>query len=528
MSFSNRIVLPVVAVLSLAFLAACGNNTHSVTPPPSGAFSNSNLKGTYVFAITGADAANDFVTMTGAFAADGNGGITGGAMDFNDTGFTPSPNTSITGGNYKVTQDGRGQAQLTTATPWGAANIKVDFVLSTSAHGFITQFDGNGTGSGTLDLQTAASQPAAGTYVLGISGISGSSFASGAIAGAITLASDGTATGSFDYNSAGSPFLYSLNTGSNVTVSGTPGTATLVTNGGPTLSFDIYAIDATHLKFIETDQFPNLSGDLFLQTSSTFPSNQIVFTMAGFDGTVGGPMVMGGLMTSNGTSTISSGEEDFNDVGSVDSTNAGAPQSFSGSIGAPSGSRYVLTLNTFVNGNSVPSTYSFAAYPYGSGVELVEIDGAGVTSGVAYSQSATSLASAQGYGMNLQGANLGGGFEEDDIMEFTTTSTGFSGGIDLNDQNVALNFDKNFNGNYTMDSPATGRGVFTSNFLNGAIYVVSGTQILFLETDTNQLGLGALEQQNASADSSSLAQHHLAVIKAALAVKNVKKAKQLK
>jgi len=543
MSFCNRVVLPVVSVLSLAFLIACGSSSHNPVPPPSGGFSASNLKGTYVFTIVGFDAVDgSSLSMTGTFAANGtggNGGITGGTMDINDLGIAVGSDT-ITGGNYSVTSDGRGQANLTlgSTTPWGANSIEVDFVLSTSEHGFITQFDNNGTGSGTLDLQTTASQPAAGTYVLALSGTTGGGNA-GTIASAITLDGTGAATGSFDYNTGGQPFLFTLNSGSNITVSGTPGTATLVASGGPTLNFDVYAIDTTHMKFVETDTVANFSGDLFLQTSSTFPSNQVVFTMAGLDLQQSFPLTLGGVMTSDGTSTISSGEEDFNDGGNVDN-GGGLPLSFTGTITPPgSGSRYIIQLNNFVNGdNGTALSYTFAAYPYstsnGTSVALVEIDGNGVSAGVAYSQSSTTLASAQGYGLNLTAQN-GNGFEEDDIAEFTTTSTGFSGLIDINDappNGGGTSFKQNFNGNYTMDSPATGRGVFTSNFISGALYTVSGTQVIFIETDQSQLGIGAFEQQNASADSSQsaskvfqsdLAARHLVAVKAA-----AKKAKKQK
>jgi hypothetical protein len=217
-------------------------------------------------------------------------------------------------------------------------------------------------------------------------------------------------------------------------------------------------------------------------------------------------------MTSDGTSTISNGEEDFNDAGLSDST----PQPFTGSITAPaSGSRFVLTLNNFVNGNAAtPSGYQFAAYPCSGGIELVEIDGLGVSAGVAFSQGSTSLASAQGYGLNLSGSNVNG-FLENDIAEFTTPSATFKGLIDINDgpPGTGPNFKQNFNGGYTLDSPATGRGVFTSNVIDGAFYTVNGTEAIFIETDSTQVGLGAFEQQNASA-MSNLAAQHLAAMRA--------------
>src|SRR5581483_4407652 len=283
MSLRNHLFVPIV-FSALAILAGCGGSGSiaKVTPPPSGSFSLSNLNGTYVFSIVGNDTAFDFVAMTGTFTADGSGAITGGALDINDSGFTaPIINNPITGGSYTVTGDGRGQATLTTSTPFGST-LKVDFALSSSAHGLVTEFDANGSGSGSFDLQTSTTQPPAGNYAFGLSGISNVSVTTGAglpaaAAGLITLDAGGNATGQLDYNDNGSPTLLTINSGSSVLSGTTPGTATLSTSSGP-LHFDVYTVDATHMKLIETDGFPILAGDLFVQSSSTFPAAQIAVT----------------------------------------------------------------------------------------------------------------------------------------------------------------------------------------------------------------------------------------------------------
>ena len=422
MSLRNRFIVPIV-FSALVILAGCGGSgsTGKVTPPPSGSFTLSNLNGTYVFSIVGSDTAFDFVAMTGTFTADGSGTITGGALDINDSGFSaPVTNNPITGGSYTVSGDGRGQATLTTSTPFGSA-IKVDFALSTSEHGLITEFDGNGSGSGSFDLQTSSTQPPAGNYAFGLSGISSVSVTTGAgipaaSAGIVTLDAGGNATGQMDYNNNGGPSLLAITSGSTVLSGTTPGTATLVTNIGD-LHFDVYTVDATHLKLIGTDGFPILAGDLFAQSTSTFPSGQIAFTMAGVDYPFGGaPLVVGGVMTSDGSSTISGGAEDYNDGFNSDST----PVPFSGAFSGAAG-RYVLQLNNFENGvNGALGSFSFAAYPSVGGIQLVEIDGNGVTSGVGFTQTSTALASGEGYAFGLTAVNQSS--REDDIAEFTTTA----------------------------------------------------------------------------------------------------------
>jgi hypothetical protein len=517
MPVRNRLVVAMV-FSALLLLIGCGGSgsTATINPPPSGSFSVSNLNGTYVFSIVGSvnDTTSDLIAITGTFTANGSGGITGGALDMNSSAFTGAvTNNPVTAGTYTVTSDGRGQATLTTSTPLGST-LKVDFVLSSSEHGLITEFDGNGSGSGSFDLQTAATQPPAGNYVFGLSGISSVSVTTGfgvpaASAGIVTLDASGNATGSMDYNNNGSPSLFTINSGSSVVSGTSPGTATLVTSGG-NLHFDVYTVDATHMKLIETDAVsvaPVLAGDLFAQTSSAFPSGQIAFTMAGMDYPAGGtPLVVGGLMTSDGSSTISSGSEDYNDGGVTDQT----PLAFSGALSGANG-RYVVQLNGFENGvNGAVGSFAFAAYPSVGGIQLVEIDGNGVTSGVGFSQTSTALAANEGYGFGLTAVNQSS--REDDIAEFTTTSTAFSGAIDYNDQGLSLSFRQPLNGTYTPDAPATGAGVFTANAFFGVYYTVDSSNALFIELDSTQLGLGAFQTQNAGAKS-NLASAHLAMIR---------------
>ena len=263
MSVRNGIVL-LVALSTLLFLAGCGssNGVTTAVAPPSGGFSNSNLNGTYVFSVSGIDTTEFPYTIVGTFTANGSGGtgrggITGGAIDINDSNtsvFTtgPIPNVSVNSNSfYSVGVDGRGQATLgtpTNSTPFG--NITFDFVLTSSTHGLITEFDGSGSGSGTLDLQASGTTPA-GSYAFSFSGpdfASGSPFAT---VGNFTIGSAGSITGLLDSNDAGIVSADQALSGSVVLgPSSTPAT-TLITAQFPSgLIFDVFAIDATHLKFI--------------------------------------------------------------------------------------------------------------------------------------------------------------------------------------------------------------------------------------------------------------------------------------
>jgi hypothetical protein len=522
MSSRNRLVLSVL-VCSLVVLAGCGGSSYNgSTPPPAGSFSNSDLNGTYVFSVTGSDVNFAFLTMVGTLTANGSGGITGGTVDINDPLFSaPVMGLPITGGTYRITSDGRGQATLSAATPFGSS-ITVVFVLASSTHGLIIEFDGNGTGSGTLDMQSTVTQgQIAGSYAFNFTGISSYNSSTGAepvlaTAGAFTLDGSGNVTtGVQDFNNNGdSVGETTLGLTGTVNLSTIPGTATLTSASGAFCvagcHFDVYPVDATHLKFVGTDAFPILTGDVFTQTSSIPATN--VFTMAGLDfAAQGAPLTAAGLIVTNGSGQVTGGAEDINDAGTPAQLTT-----LSGSYTAVSGGRSVLSLNQFLNGNGgLPGNYSFAAYPSSGGLQLLEIDSAGVTSGVAYPQTSTTLASTQGYGMNLTGINAGSGsgsFEEDDIAEFTNTSGSFSGLLDTNDQG-SLTPDQKFGATYAADTTIASRGTVTptTNGFNLITYVVDGSTTVFVEVDASQLGLGTFGLQTPTAKSNIAAMHFAAL-----------------
>ena len=502
MSLRKGLVLS-AAVLSLVFLFSCGSSPNPATPPPSGGFSASNLNGTYVFSTSGTDVNGAPIMMVGAFTACGcsGGTISGGAFSFDDGSNGNGSNQAITGGIYSVTQDGRGQAHLNNSS--GLGNITLDFVLSSSSGGSVAEYDTNGTGSGTLELQSSVAQSDidAQSYAFSFSGTgipdANGNFNPFSTAGAFTLDSSGAvSTGvqdvvnlNFSTSVLSAQTALPIATSSTVAVgTGTsPGTAQISPSGGGTYSFDVYAVSKSHLKFIETDGVELTSGDVFTQQPS-LPSGTLAFVMGGIDQS-GLPLALGGqLPTSN--ATISGGIEDYNDGGAANTTS-----SVSGSFSALTGGRSVVTLSGFENGatNAALSTYSFSAYPSTGGLMLLEIDSNGLTAGNALAQTSTTLAASTGYGLDLSATNLssstGTSIEEDDIAEFTATSSSFSGLIDINDEGQT-SFDQKFSGSYTSQS--TGRYSFSSSDFNGMFYTVDGSTVLVLETDSTQIGTGGL------------------------------------
>jgi hypothetical protein len=548
MSVRNAIVL-FLALSTMSPLVGCGSSSNSATPPPTGGFTTSSLSGTYVFSFAGTDttpvqgaadqssfaAAGTLVASSGSFSS-------GSVIDINDpalaaaAGANSSTQPSLPAtGSYSITADGRGSGTLNVTINNVPVQIGIDFVLSSTSTGLITRFDGNGSGSGSINLQTAGITQAnlQGSYAFGLAGADGDGNPLGAV-GAVNLDGNGNVlagSGSqVDFNDFGSSTNITALALGGAVLAGSPGTASLTTSatGFRTLGFDVWVIDSTHLKLIEMDSTGNiLAGDAFVSTGQTaFPGpGPLVFTMLGED-VEGGPVALGGLLSSDGESLITGGLQDVNDEGTV----AEAP-SINGNF-ASNGARSTLTLDGIYNGgisgsNIVPGTYTFAAYPYTGGIELLEIDNAGITAGAAYSQSPSSLAASQGYALNLSGA-YGTENEEDEtewletdiIAQFSTNSSGISSGLyDANNLETGLISDLSLGASsaaYSNDSNGDGRG--TASFpnlqtnsnssvisaLDFTFYTINSSSIVFIETDNGQVATGTLQLQSGSGSSGAI------------------------
>jgi hypothetical protein len=528
---AGRALMALAAMSSILLIAGCGSNSSSTPPPNQSGFSTSSLNGTYVISISGTDVNVTTSTpevvpfaLVGTIVANGGGGIKGGTVDISDPGNTGLSigQTVSSSSSYTVGPDGRGTATVVTQV----ATFDFDFVLTSTGNGLISRFDDSatdvGAGSGTLDLQSAATS-LTGSYAFSLSGFDSSGNPMGTV-GAFTIGSSGIA-GTEDFNedgTSGAGFADLPLTGqATLGTSGTSGTAQFTTSFA-TLGLDIWVIDAAHLKFIETDSAgPFLSGDAYTQVTS-LAAGQLVFALSGTDG-AGNPVVAGGYATTDANGNLSNGFEDYNDSGTV---TLSKPFSTSSASCATSTGRCQLALNGFSNGAA--QAFTFAVYPSGGGGLALEIDSFGLLQGASYSQSATSFTTSGGYGFNLTGENSDG--EVDDIAEFDVSgtaspATNMSGTLDENTLGTDL-VSVGLDATYTPDGNGDGRGLITAptigtlgtdvGELNLAYYVVNSSTAVFIDVDSTtldagQTGIGTFQAQSSSA---SAAVAHRAVFMA--------------
>lgn len=528
MSLLQRVVLPTLTVLGLAFLIACSSSNNN-TPPPSGGFSNTDFNGTYVFSILGADQ-NGELAIAGAITACGcsNGSISAGTVDLTDSSGASGPIAITTNGSgYSVNKDGTGTFKLALPLSSGSIQYQFAFALTDAAHGVISEYDENGSGSGTIDLQQSPGL-SNGSYAFSLSGTTNEEVAGeeepvslGGV-GAFTLSSS-SLTGTDDFNLDGTIYSDESLTGSISAGSGTTqGSAAFASANFATQNFDVYAIDANHLKLIETDSNAVFVGDLFSQTAATMPSGNLSFTMSGLDGT-GNPLAVGGTFTSDGSANFGSGTEVINDNGNI--TTSTSP--FSGTF--PAGNtygRFAVAMAGFVGGTN------FAAYPSSGGLLMLEIDssaiGFGVSEGVAMTQnSPAGVAASQGYALNLTGGltSASGGGELDQIAQFNTGSSNLSSGtVYFNEGGTTVqNYGLNSSSSYTTSQVTLS---FNGGSEGVAYFGVDSATSLALGIDTTDVSLGVIEQQGSPTSTADIAGRHLAAIKAAVKA-HAKKKKQL-
>jgi len=475
----------------------------------------------YTYVLSGEDANGPF-SLAGVFSTNGLGMITGAEQDFSDFALTTgsTPNTLVAGTSYSFGPDGRGTINLNTGNASIGANgvETLGVVMVSSSHALITQLDASATASGTMDLQTVSSFSTSTlsggyTFVVGGETFSQLPFGFGGVFNVSSANISGSGSTS-DINSGLAVSKQQSLTGG-YAVSDNLGRIqlTLRSTGfgavnltGP-MVLDGYITDATHIKLIEVDTTLGVSSGLAigqgamtgkLNSASDLPANaSYVFTS--FGAVPSGTVALATTFTSDGSSKLQNGASDVNYAGVPTSGSVNGTYSVD-----PTGTgRVAISLmgNTIV-GN--PNTADIFAIYLTGGADpplALELDGAGVTTGNLYAQSAGSfsLSSFQGsYGLNF---TLFDPNEEDASGQaFADGSGNLLGTLDVNTDTagVAPQQAVGFTGLYA--SAASGR--FTGSLspagtstLGFSYFVVSPSEVIIIETDSLAVTLGLFQLQ---------------------------------
>ena len=220
----------------------------SITINP-GTTTNSRLSGNYAFSVRGFDPSGLFVAA-GSFAADGQGNISAGTMDINDTTGSFPVNQTFSG-TYSIGTDGLGFVIFNIAPP-GVGSRTFALSMTASGNADIIEFDdstGAGTrNSGVLLKQTISSL--SGNYAFGFVGIDSSKNRFGE-AGQFAIGSNGAISGSLDSDDASSGAASNVSfTGQYSVASNGRGTITIGAD-----SYVIYVVNAIQLLALEIHPF---------------------------------------------------------------------------------------------------------------------------------------------------------------------------------------------------------------------------------------------------------------------------------
>ncbi|HUO34702.1 MAG TPA: hypothetical protein VMU43_06905 [Candidatus Acidoferrum sp.] len=515
---------PPNGVVTIVATAQVGNGmTTTASATAIVIYSDATLQGPYAFSYSGNDSGG-FYSVAGSFVTNGQGTITNGVQDMTRVGSGGQVSTQlpITGGNYVVGADGRGQALLTTSANTTGSSFR--FALTTNQHAFLTAFNNSATGSGTLDQQNADDLNASvlskiiGPYVFSFSGES-AAFLPRSIAGRFIASGSGGISnpGSIlDDNNNGTVHASDTSLGGSLTIdpiyaTSGRGTLTLTSTSIGTLQFAFYIVDQTHLHLVEIDKAAYLGGDVYQGasgssfTTSLLASNPYSFIAGGNSSQ--GPYAVGGVFASNGTGGVSNGAVDINNNGTA--TLAASVSSCSYTVD-PSTGRIDLIVST-ASGSCTSGSqgvFEFSLYASASGPWLLlELDSAAISTGVLYPQSGSVASFAGNFAMGLEGQgafnNTPSSFQPSTSGQMEMGGTSITtGNFDISAFSALFQNDPVDTTNSSLTSPTSnGRATGVIKLTNPvstytlSLYFVSANSALLLDQDAHRVSIGILTNQ---------------------------------
>jgi hypothetical protein len=292
--------------------------------------SNAALRGQYSFFLTSPTGNRGPSSLLGSIILHGDGTVSGGVadivspmlLDLDDAVLPTSAGSSAATSSYSVDPSAHGSMTLLTAN---GQTLRFSFALTSSAHGLLTEVDGN-PGSGTLDLQQplpggfAASQVAGG-FSFTMTGTDPANSATRLSFGG-TFTPDGVNAinqGNLDINRGGvmssSMFAGTLNPPDS------NGRGNLSLSGGRTFTY--YLISDKALRIFEADNLALTAGSAYAQGSSVvFLANTYSYEHSGW-GSSGLTIGAGQFYIEESDAVISSGISDSNTGGSPSNPHTG-------------------------------------------------------------------------------------------------------------------------------------------------------------------------------------------------------------
>jgi hypothetical protein len=513
----------------------------------------------YSFYLSGLEAVNEgpnFYALAGSVAINSSGTVIGGEQDYNDGfGFTsPEPiGDTITGGTLTAGIV-PGQYTLTLNTSnsnlgvSGVETLAVQFVNTN--HALITQFDGTATSSGSLDLQTLTSTLSGG-YAFTLSGVDASNYQQMVIGGVFTVT--GTSLqGVFDVDDFGAstttPTLGTTFTG---TISAPDtfgrGAITGISVAGSDIGLNYYIVNQKAIRIVDVDSNPlgtfsdSAVGSAFGQGTTTFTKASLGTTPYVFavqSNSWDNTFAAAGMFTTNTTAATFAGIGDDDEVVNEVVANAASisgTYSVSNAVGGVTYNGYgSLTINPGDLGDvSVLGIYLTdptlnLSDPNNTttglgGALVADLDGLDINgTGILVPQTSTaSFTGNYAFGAQEYNPNISGG-EFDFVGQGSVTSLSFGGTGLLSDPwfffsstpttgpDSGVDSDVTFSGAAVADASHPGRYTLPLSTsltvaagddtpFSAVLYEASGTQVFWLETDSDSVFLGSLQQQGSLA-----------------------------
>jgi hypothetical protein len=471
--------------------------------------------GTFAFYVSGETATAKTYAIAGSVALDANGNVTGGKQDYVSLGgpTSPSGGDTITGGKLTIASQGHGSLTLvTTNTAVGVSGTET-FSISVvnSKHALIMEFDLSATSSGSIDFQTVSPGGLAqinGPFAFVVSGKSGS--IEEAFGGFITGNGNGGLSILIDTNSGGAVVPNRTNSGS-YTAPDMFGRGTMTFGGN---NFAYYVVGPKVMRLVVLNAGEPDVGSAFAgatNTSNATLNKKFVFTDAS-NLSPGATFAAAGQMTMDGNGKLSSGFADVDENGTATSaaitgTYTVANSTGYASITITSGAQDISALGLYLTDPTI--NFSDPNSPADAGLcgLILDLDTKIVGSGMLIVPASGTPTLAGNFAIASQASNTNR--ETDAVGTAVVTGTSVTGTEDVDDRLInagesGLDVASPFTGTLIADAANPGRFAFQMGITcdnvpltrKYVVYQVSTTQLVLVQVDSPQFGLGILERQH--------------------------------